>query len=257
MSSPPGSSPLPQSFPSAPVAPFRCVAGPDHAGLLLICDHASANIPACYNDLGLAAATRWTHVVWDIGAAALTERLAALLGCPAILAGASRLVVDCNRALDDPMSMPACSCGVDVPGNRDLTEAEIVDRLRTWFWPYHDAVAARLSRMAASGRMPAVVSIHTFTPSLLGAERPWHVGVLWNRDGRMAGPALRVLREMSGLVVGDNQPYSARDFNYSLARHAEGAGLAHVSFEVRQDQVMDAAGVERWARLLALAVTAA
>ena len=241
------------SSPSAlpPFPPFEIARGAKDARLLVICDHASAAIPADLGDLGVAPDMRYAHIAWDIGAAAVTRLLARRLACPAVLSGASRLVVDCNRPLGHPQSMPACSAGVPIPGNRHLDEAEIAARAEAWFTPYHRAVEAEVARLRRNGGVPAVISIHSFTPVMEGFERPWHVGVLWNRDPRLAEPALRGLSRRGDLVVGDNQPYSGRTMNYSLDIHAGAAGLPHVSFELRQDLLTGAADAERWADLLA------
>lgn len=234
-------------------APFETIAGGDSADVLLICDHASPLVPSHLNDLGLAAADRYAHVAWDIGAAEVTRGLARRLGCPAVLAGISRLVIDCNRQPGDPSSIPASSCGVPVPGNVGVDEAEADARAERWFWPYHHEIGTVLAHLLRRGTVPAMVSVHTFTPCIgNGApERPWHVGVLSNRDLRLSAPVLRALGAEPGLVVGDNEPYSAREINYTLDTHAGAAGLPHVSFEIRQDLVADAAGCERWAELLA------
>jgi predicted N-formylglutamate amidohydrolase len=232
-------------------APFERIDGPDTADLLLICDHASPRIPGRYGDLGLAAADRYAHVVWDIGAAAVTRGLAARLGCPAVLGGVSRLVIDCNRQPGDPSSIPANSCGVPVPGNRNVDDAEADARAEAWFWPYHHEIGTLLAHLFRHGTVPAMVSIHSFTPSLGEQRRPWHIGVLSNRDLRMAQPVLAALRARSDLVVGDNEPYSAREINYTLDTHAGAAGLPHVSFEIRQDLMADERACDAWADLLA------
>lgn len=232
-------------------APFESIDGAEDAKVLIICDHASPLIPARLHGLGLAEEVRYAHVAWDIGAAEVTRRLARRLGCPAVLAGISRLVIDCNRQPGDPTSIPVCSCGVPVPGNMGIDDVEADARAEAWFWPYHHEIGTRLAHLFRHGAAPAMISIHSFTPCLDGVARPWHVGVLWNRDPRMAGPVLAGLRAKPGLVVGDNQPYSGREINYSLDTHAGAAGLPHVSFEIRQDLIADKAGCERWADLLA------
>ena len=232
-------------------APFETVAGHPGADTLLICDHASPLIPSHLAELGLAAEDRYAHVAWDIGAAEVTRGLAHRLGCPAVLAGISRLVIDCNRQPGDPSSIPVNSCGVPVPGNAGLSDDEADARAERWFWPYHHEIGTQLAHLFRRGTVPAMVSIHSFTPCMGAAARPWHVGVLSNRDLRMAAPVLAALRGRADLVVGDNQPYSAREINYTLDTHAGAAGLPHVSFEIRQDLVADAAGCARWADLLA------
>lgn len=241
---------LPDSPPVPPA--FETVDSHGDAAVLVICDHASATIPPALGDLGLAAPDRLSHIAWDIGAAEVARRLARRLSCPAVLAGISRLVIDCNRQPGDPSSIPARSCGVGIPGNHGVDEAEALDRAERWFWPYHTEIGNRIGQLWRHGTAPAMVAVHSFTPRINGGgARPWHVGVLWNRDARMALPLLDALSARPGLVVGDNQPYSGREINYTLDTHAGAAGLANVSFEIRQDLVADAAGCERWAALLA------
>ena len=235
--------------------PFERIEASADASILLVCDHASATIPACYGTLGLDEATRGAHIAWDIGAATVTRLLAKHLGCAAILSGVSRLVIDCNRQPGDPSSIPARTCGAEVPGNRDIDDAEAELRAATWFWPYHQEIGTALARMFRRGPVPAMISLHSFTPCLGDFRRPWQVGVLWNRDGRMALPVIDALRAIPGLSVGDNQPYSGREINYTLDTHAGAAGLPHVSFEIRQDLLADEAGCRRWAGLLAQVLT--
>lgn len=237
--------------PDADPPPFERVEAGANADVLIVCDHASAAIPARHGGLGLDAQILGAHVAWDIGAAQVTRLLAAHLGGVAILAGISRLVIDCNRQPGDASSIPACTCGVAVPGNAGLDDSEAEARAEAWFWPYHREIGTQLGRMLRHGRVPAMISVHSFTPSLGAIPRPWHVGVLWNRDGRMALPVLDALRGMPQLCVGDNQPYSAREINYTLDTHAGAAGLPHVSFEIRQDLLADDASCRHWADLLA------
>ena len=231
--------------------PFEPIDATADTAVLVVCDHASAAVPARLGDLGLDAETRRAHVAWDIGAARVSRLLAGHLGCGAVLAGISRLVIDCNRQPGAPSSIPARTCGVEVPGNRDLADAEAEARAEAWFWPYHREIATRLGRMLRHGAVQAMVAVHSFTPCMDGFRRPWQVGVLWNRDGRMALPVIDALRQQPGLCVGDNQPYSGREINYTLDTHAGAAGLPHVSFEIRQDLLADDDGCRRWAALLA------
>ena len=53
--------------------------------------------------------------------------------------------------------------------------------------------------------------MHSFTPVFLDVARPWHAGVLFNRDARLAEPLLRLLRAEGDLVVGCNEPYAVTD----------------------------------------------
>lgn len=237
--------------PAGDPQPFDRVDATTDAAVLVVCDHASAVVPDRYGSLGLDAQTLSAHVAWDIGAAQVARLLAGHLGCGAVLAGISRLVIDCNRQPGDPSSIPARTCDVIVPGNAQVDDAEAEFRAESWFWPYHREIGTQLSRLLRHGPVPAMVSVHSFTPTMGGFQRPWHVGVLWNRDGRMALPVIDALRQVPGVCVGDNQPYSGREINYTLDTHAGAAGLPHVSFEIRQDLVADDQGCREWAELLA------
>lgn len=108
-----------------------------------------------------------------------------------------------------------------------------------------------LNRLRREGPEPLLFSVHTFTPSLGGEDRRWDLGVLWNRDPRIAVPLIEILREADGLQVGDNQPYSGKEIAYTLNLHAGSAGLAHCAIEVRQDHCESAGGLDRFADLLA------
>lgn len=223
--------------------------------VVIACDHASARIPAALGDLGLGAAQRARHIAWDIGAGALAQALARRLGVAVVAGGYSRLVIDCNRSLDDPTSIVEASDGDRVPGNVGLDAAARAARAREIFAPYHAALAAELEAAAAAagpGVAPALVAVHSFTDVFGGRARPWHCGILWDRDPRLAVPLLAALRAEPGLCVGDNEPYSGRHpADYTVDHHGERHGRAHVCIEVRQDLLADAAGVEAWGERLA------
>jgi predicted N-formylglutamate amidohydrolase len=222
------------------------------APALIICDHASRAFPRGMRRLGLPELPSWQHIAWDIGAGELARGLSNALDAPAVLAGYSRLIVDCNRRPDDPEAFRKESDGWSIPGNQALGEFERRVRLASFFDPYHEAIAAMLAGFRAREVVPLVVSVHTFTPTMSGVDRPWHVGVLWDKDEANARRLIAGLREVEGLVVGDNEPYSGKHpSDYTMDHHAEAAGLPHVCIEVRQDQFESPAGTERWVRLLA------
>lgn len=220
------------------------------APLLLICDHASRAIPAALGTLGVEDKHLARHVAWDIGAGAVARRLSQRLDAAAVLAGYSRLVIDLNRPPGHPQSIPHTSDDVRIPGNQGLSEAEEAERVETFFWPYHHAVNNMLAHLWRRGTPPLLLSVHSFTPSLKGEVRRWHIGVLWNRDPRLARPLIARLRAHDDLQVGDNEPYSGADLAYSLDRHAGAAGLPNCAVEIRQDLVADDAGIEIWAERL-------
>ena len=219
--------------------------------MVLLCDHASNRVPEALDNLGLTDEALERHIAWDIGAAEITRLMARRFDAPAVLAGYSRLVIDCNRRPGDEESIARVSDGTEVPGNRDLSPRDAADRAEACFWPYHEAAAAVIDGVEARGVTPAVVMMHSFTPVMGAGERPWHVGVMWDRDGRMALPLMERLRARGDLCVGDNEPYSASlPVGYTMPAHASRRGLANVQIEIRQDLIGDEDGIERWAGVM-------
>lgn len=220
--------------------------------LVITVDHASNAVPVSLDDLGLDAGQRARHFAWDPGAAAVAARLGRLLGATVVRSGFSRLVIDPNRALDDPTSIPVIGEDVVVPGNRDLTPARRAARAEAVFHPYHDAVSTAVGMHMRDGRTPVLLPVHTFTPAFKGRERPWDCGVLWNEDGRLARPLIAALAREPGLRVGDNKPYTGRNAHgYATHRHGDAHGLAYAVIEIRNDRVPDDAAAEAWAARLA------
>jgi predicted N-formylglutamate amidohydrolase len=226
---------------------FRILPGSAAGGLVLLCDHACNAFPQGYGTLGLPEDQLRRHIAYDIGAAAITAIMAARLGVPAVLTRFSRLLIDPNRGADDPTLIMQLSDGAVIPGNRLIDDAERDKRTRLYYAPYHRAVDDVLDQCLATGVVPAILSLHSFTESWKGAPRPWHVGILWDQDGRLAKPLLDGFYAAGDLIVGDNQPYVGHLRGDCLWQHATARGLASAIVEYRQDLVRDAAGQQAWA----------
>lgn len=236
---------------SAVFAPFDIIEGDRKRGIVLVADHAHRELPEEYGDLGLPASEFDRHIAYDIGVEAVTRRLAALLGVPAVMARFSRLLIDPNRGEDDPTLIRQLYDGTVVPGNYPMTAEERERRLDRFYRPYHDAVAAMVASVAhESGRAPFIFSVHSFTPVMQGNVRPWHVGVLWDMDHRAPWPLIEMLAEDKGLVVGDNEPYDGALRGDTMFRHAIVNGFAHALIEIRQDLIGDEKGAADWAERL-------
>ncbi|MDJ0685341.1 MAG: N-formylglutamate amidohydrolase [Alphaproteobacteria bacterium] len=228
---------------------------------LLVTDHASNIVPQALDGLGLAPDVMELHIAYDIGAAGVTRRLAERLDIPAVQSGFSRLVIDINRPPEDFTSIREISDGAVIPGNRDLTPFDRLQRAQEIFWPYHNRVEAmmreaRLRAGRAGVEAPALISVHSCTDEMRGMKRPWHIGVLYNRDWRMAYAVLEALeRQNPELMIGDNKPYSGLDpYGFTVEHHALPARLPNILFEVRQDLIGDAAGQRKFADILARAL---
>lgn len=235
--------------------PFEVVSPGAPSPWLLLCDHASNHLPRKLGSLGLDDAQRRAHIAWDIGAAKLARFLSAQLDAPLVLSGYSRLAIDCNRPLDAQTSIPAVTCDVRVPGNEALGVADRRVRADELFWPYHRAVEETLAARDAGGRTSVILSVHSFTPSLYGEDRPWHFGVMYGRDRRLAAQLIEALSEEPEWVVGDNEPYRVTDASdYGIPVYAEQAGRLGLLLEVRQDLISEASGLERVGRSLVRAL---
>jgi predicted N-formylglutamate amidohydrolase len=213
---------------------IRSAPGP----LLFVCDHASNALPERYGTLGLDEGEFATHIASDIGAAVVTRMLAQAYGAPAVLARWSRLLIDLNRGADDPTLVMKLSDGRIIPGNRHADAAEIAARLAAFHAPYHAAIAAELDAARAQNIVPVIISMHSFTPVWKRFRRPWEVGVLWDKDDRLARPLLAALAR-AGLNAGDNEPYDGELEGDCLNMHGTKRGLPHVLIEIRQDLIAD------------------
>ena len=229
-----------------PFKPVERIAGDLNTGLIFLCDHARRDLPGDYGDLGLPAAQFDRHIAYDIGAEAVTMGLAERFNAPAVLTRYSRLLIDPNRGEDDPTLIMPLSDGAVVPGNRHVSANERMKRLTLYYRPYHDAIATLIDEALMEGIVPVIVSVHSFTHNWRGASRPWHVGILWDRDPRLAVPMIEAFRQQEGLVVGDNEPYTGALKGDTMYRHGTRRGLAHALIEYRQDLVGEAAGVADW-----------
>ncbi|MEM9441359.1 MAG: N-formylglutamate amidohydrolase [Pseudomonadota bacterium] len=223
--------------------------------IFFVCEHAGRRIPRKLGDMGLSDGDRQRHIAWDIGAEAVTIQLAERLNAPCITQVYSRLVCDCNRDIHVPSFIPAISERTVIPGNAAVTPAERDVRIEDIYRPLHDRIRDELDKRSAAGRPTIFVSMHSFTPIFMDEERPMHIGLLFDRDPRMAALVGSVLRSDSDLIVSDNEPYALdwrRDF--TVPEHGERRGIPSLEIEIRQDLIANTEGQVAWAERLAHAL---
>ncbi len=219
------------------------------ADILFVCDHASNAVPKAYGTLGLEEGAFVAHIAYDIGAAQVTRALAQAYGAPAVLARWSRLLIDLNRGADDPTLVMKLSDGRIIPGNRNADAAEVEKRIELFHRSYHAAIAEQIAKLRDAGVIPTVISMHSFTPVWKGFRRPWEVGVLWDKDGRLAHPLMAALKR-AGFIVGDNEPYRGELEGDCMYVHGSLNGLPHVLIEIRQDLIAELGAAEAFAARL-------
>ena len=219
---------------------------------LMTVDHGGRRLPRRLGKLGLPDDELLRHIAWDIGASAVAHRLAQLLDAWTIHQTYSRLIIDCNRDPSVETSILTVSESTEIPGNRNLSAAERKARADEILWPYQGRIARALDERKAANRPTVLIAMHSFTPVFKGVARPWHVGVLYNRDPSFAMIMKSLFEAEGDLVVGDNEPYAVGDTSdYTIPVHGERRGLAHVEFEIRQDLIAEEAGQRQWAERLA------
>ena len=156
-------------------------------------------------------------------------------------------MIDCNRTPDSDASIVEISEYTTVPGNLAISREQRDLRRNEVFRPYHAQISSELDWREIHNIPTVLVSLHSFTPVFKGARRPWHVGILYNEDKRMAKPMMSLLRSEVDLVVGDNEPYALDENDYSIPLHAARRGLPHIEIEIRQDLIGDERGQRLWA----------
>ena len=233
-------------------APVTVHNGNGRSPFLIVADHAGNFMPRALERLGIPQSECERHIAWDIGIAAVCRLVADALDATQVQQNYSRLIIDCNRWPGSETSIAAVSELTPVPGNVGLSEGAKAARVREIFRSYHDRIENELDRRRQAGRPTALLAMHSFTPVFKGVARPWHAGVLYNRDPRFAHLLMALMKREAGLVVGDNEPYSVTDASdYTIPVHGERRGLHHVAIEVRQDLITDDNGQRTWGLLLA------
>ena len=232
--------------------PVRLINPHGSSPFLLLGDHAGNLVPSRLGSLGVSVGDMTRHIAWDIGIAGLGAAQSATLDAVFIRQTYSRLVIDCNRDPSAADAIPAVSDETVIPANQLLSEDDRAQRVAGVHTPYQAAIAAELARRDAIGIDTILVSLHSFTPSMRGRDRPWQIGILHGGgDARFAVALLRLLEACKDLCVGDNAPYAMDKIDFTVPLHAFAARRRYVEIEIRQDLLADSAGQMRWSDLLA------
>lgn len=231
--------------------PAAEVINPDgKAAIVLVCEHASPFMPESTAGLGLREEDRLSHAAWDPGALAVARRLSGLLDAPLVASRISRLVYDCNRPPEAPDSIPAKSELIEAPANANLSVAERQARITEVYEPFRALLTQTI--VGRGPVLPALVTIHSFTPVFFGTPRTVELGLLHDADDRLARAMLEAAPEFTALKTALNEPYGPTDgVTHTLKEHAIEAGLLNVMIEIRNDFIRDDAGAVRVADELA------
>lgn len=212
-----------------------------NAPIVLICEHAANFIPASLNGLGLSPEDRLSHAAWDIGAYKMACEMSALLDAPLIASRVSRLVYDCNRAPESGLGIPSQSETIAVPGNKNLSQADINDRVDDVYKPFHELINQTIydpKRLALSEHhaSPVIITLHSFTPVYFDEVRSVELGILHDADDRFAKAMMSAAVDRTTLKTEFNSPYAPSDnVMHTVNKHALEHGFLNVMIEVKND----------------------
>lgn len=230
---------------------YEIIDGDFGHGLLLLADHASPYIPPEYNGLGLDKDQLERHIAYDIGAREFTLKLAKKLNVPAVMSKFSRLLIDPNRGMLDPTLVMRLADGKIVDGNRNITEAEKLERIKRFYKPYDAAIDSMIGEFESYKIEPSLFSVHSFTPYWRGHKRSTEVGLLWNEDRHFSKRIVNALKQNTDYIVHENKPYRGGLAGDTMDRHGLAKGIEHSLLELRQDYMGTEAGIDEWVDIFA------
>lgn len=202
-------------------APFTILNPDGETPCLLVFDHAGKIYPRSTNFLGMDEIERYKHFTHDIGIEHIAEPLSNAMDAPLIRGNYSRAVVDLNRAFHEEACFPPRGNGIPIPGNQNLSYEEKVKRHASIYLPFEIALAGMIEKLQADhGTDPVfVLPVHSYTPEFMGKKRDMEAAVLYDYDSIFAQSLIKHYRAR-GFTVGDNEPYDAREFDYTTVdRH--------------------------------------
>ncbi|GFE50791.1 N-formylglutamate amidohydrolase [Roseobacter cerasinus] len=218
------------------------------SGVVLVCEHASYHMPSALQALGLPEDMRRGHAAWDPGALGVAEGLSERLDAPLVASTVSRLIYDCNRPPEAPSAILERSEGREIPGNIGLDYRTRADRVARYYLPFEARVRAAMDAVQAQ----VLVTVHSFTPVFMGKRRAVEVGVLHDKDTRLADAMLARAARHTPLRVQRNAPYGPHDgVMHTLRMHGLTRGIPNVMIEVRNDLIATSEAQAEMAQMLA------
>ncbi len=219
---------------------------------IFLCDHASNRIPDQYNNLGLNKEELLTHIAWDPGSLAVAQILSKEFDAPIVRSTISRLVIDVNRSRKADDLIPAISENTKISGNENIDAEERNKRIKLYHKPYHEMINMLIDDRQKEGIKSIIIAVHSFTPIYNNIPRPWPIGLIPCQDDRFSKQFFMTLKENnSNMNIGWNEPYAARQgVFYTMHKHADLRQLEGSMIEIRNDEIADPKGVNRWAKII-------
>ena len=218
---------------------------PPSVKLLIIADHASNYIPKKYDNLGLAKKDIFSHKAYDPGIQDLAINLSNKFDSHLVLGEYSRLMIDCNRDINDPTLISVISDRKLISGNKKISKQEQIYRINKIYRPYHD----KINKKILEKKINVIISLHSFNPIFKGRKRFLKYGILSNEDRRLSDLIIEELKKKKNFV-GDNEPYRGSLIGDTLYKHALKKGIYHSLIEIRNDLLSNVKKIDQVSNLM-------
>jgi len=201
---------------------------------LVTCEHAGNRVPEEYAYLFTEfREVLNSHLGWDPGAAELANKIAEKLRAQAYHYPITRLLIEPNRSLQNPVLFSEVSRGLSFSEKQHL--------IRYYYEPYRQNLKQLIKNAAKKNILTIHLSIHTFTPIWKDVVRQVDIGILYDPQ-RVAEKEfcrkwhLNLLKLIPSFIIRRNQPYkgSADGIATSLRKYFEEKHYLGIELEVNQ-----------------------
>ncbi|WP_424961796.1 N-formylglutamate amidohydrolase [Ekhidna sp.] len=203
-----------------------------HVHTFITCEHAGNQIPKPYEHLFHDKQVLSTHRGIDLGAHAFAKQLSDGLRIKLFETHISRLLVDCNRSVNNPQVFSEFAS--------PLKSAEKNMVLQKYYYHYRNAVESYIRQQLL--KKPVLhISMHTFTPVWEGVERKIDVALLFDENRALENDLCiswfrKLKEELPDFDVLTNVPYKGADdgFTTYLREKFPSQGYMGVEIEINQ-----------------------
>ncbi|EKE11000.1 MAG: N-formylglutamate amidohydrolase [uncultured bacterium] len=241
--------------------------------ILLTAEHASPRIPKRYRNLGLSKKDcQGAKDLYDPGSLSVMRILEKESRASYLHSNISRLVIDCNRALDGKNNNKNTFHSgamkkeilverggredlVGIPSNQFSSEKGFIQeekrRHEKFSMPYQEEGKKIIEKIKRFHGRAIIISIHSFYPVYNGNKRMVDIGILYDNSRKIGKKAIRYLRERTDLVVGDNSPWKMSDADGGAFGKMQGCqGVELLAFDINNKNLKTKKGVKKVSRLI-------
>jgi predicted N-formylglutamate amidohydrolase len=210
----------------------------DRRRIIISCEHAGNKVPTQFRFLfkGKESVLQ-SHLGWDPGAFSVARSLADALKVRLFHQDYSRLLIECNRSLDNPELFSKYSTGLN-----DMVKDYLI---RKYYLSYRKKVERAIGKILDKGKPVLHLSIHSFTPALNGTKRKADLGLLYDPDRRSEEDfSVHLKNELEtlspNLLVKFNYPYLGTDDGFTTYLRTKFPDDSYAGIEIEVNQNLTA-----------------